>query len=117
MPKVHNIHKLVSRRKKLRKNQTPEEEKLWWCLRNERLGIKFRRQHSVGGYIIDFYCPSKRLIIEIDGGVHLQKENREYDSIRNKFFKELDYLVLRFSNTQIEQNINEVLEIIKNNIV
>lgn len=113
MPKVHNIHTLVSRRKELRKNQTPQEEKLWWYLRDKRLGIKFRRQHSIGGYIVDFYCSEKRLIVEVDGEIHDQKENKEYDSLRDKYFQDLDYKVLRFPNTEIEQNVNEALKTIQ----
>jgi very-short-patch-repair endonuclease len=62
MSKIHNISKLSDRRKELRKNQTPQEEKLWWYLRDKRSGIKFRRQHSIGGYILDFYCKDKKLI-------------------------------------------------------
>lgn len=117
MVKLHNLQILTERRKELRKNQTPQEIKLWWYLRDERMGIKFRRQHSVGGYILDFYCPKKKLIIELDGGVHKQKENEEYDRVRDKFFQELGYLILRFTNTQIEQNINEVLRTIKYHLV
>lgn len=114
MPKIHNIHKLVSRRKKLRKNQTPEEEKLWWYLKDEGLGVKFRRQHSVGDYIADFYCVKNKLIIEIDGEIHNTKEAKEYDNTRDKFFIELGYTVLRFSNFEVKNNIKEVIEKIKN---
>ena len=72
--RIHNIQKLLSRRKDLRKNQTPQEEKMWWYLKDKRLGVKFRRQHSVSGYILDFYCKEKRLIVEIDGGIHQIKK-------------------------------------------
>lgn len=113
MPKVHNIHKLASRRKELRKNQTPQEDKLWWCLKDKRLGIKFRRQHSVGGYILDFYCSKKKLIIELDGKIHASKEAREYDEIRDKYFEELGYTVLRFTNLEVENDIKEILNRIK----
>jgi very-short-patch-repair endonuclease len=111
--KIHNIQKLLDRRKELRKRQTKQEEKLWWYLKDKRLGFKFRRQHSVGGYILDFYCKEKRLIIEIDGGIHQTKENSEYDKIRDKFFTELDYKVLRFRNGEVEENIKRVIEKIK----
>jgi len=70
----------------------------------------------MGGYIVDFYCPNKRLIFEIDGGVHNNFESKKYDEIRDKYFKELDYIVLRFSNTEVEQNVNEVLKTIQNHI-
>ena len=113
MVKIHNIRRLLERRKELRENQTPQEEKLWWYLKDKRMGYKFRRQHSVGGYILDFYCKEKRLIIEIDGGIHQTKENREYDMVRDKFFTELDYKVLRFRNDEVEKNISEVIRKIK----
>ena len=113
MMKIHNIQRLSNRRKELRKNQTPQEEKLWWYLRDKRLGCKFRRQHSVGGYILDFICKEKKLIVEIDGGIHLQKENKEYDDVRDKYFRELDYKILRFTNNEIENEIEKVVEKIK----
>ena len=74
---------------------------------------KFRRQHSIGGYILDFYCPEKRLIIEIDGEIHNEKEQEEYDRVRDKFFKEIDFTVLRFSNSEIDKNLIKVIEKIK----
>lgn len=113
--KIHNLTKLIDRRKELRKRQTPQEEKLWWYLKDRRLlGFKFRRQPSIGGYILDFYCAEKRLIIELDGEIHDKKENLEYDKIRDKYFKELDYKVLRFKNREIDENINGVIKIIEN---
>lgn len=116
MVKIHNIRKLIGRRKELRKNPTLTEEKLWWYLRNKRLGVRFRRQHSIGGYILDFYCKEKRLIIEIDGGIHKKRENREYDEVRDKYFSELDYKTLRFMNEEVEDDVKKVIEMIKSHI-
>ena len=62
---------------------------------------------------MDFICKEKKLIIEIDGGIHLQKENKEYDEVRDKYFKELDYKVLRFINDEVENNVKKVVEKIK----
>lgn len=98
---IHDIKRLTPRRKELRKNQTKAEEKLWQYLRANQLGFKFRRQHSIGGYIADFYCPDKKLIIELDGEIHDLSENIEYDKIRNSFFEELGYIVLRFKNEKV----------------
>jgi very-short-patch-repair endonuclease len=117
MVKIHNIRRLLDRRKELRENQTPQEEKLWWYLKDKRLGYKFRRQHSVGGYILDFYCKEKRLIIEIDGEVHNTKEAREYDVVRDKFFTELDYKVLRFKNSEVNEDTKKIVEKIKEYLV
>lgn len=111
--RIHNIQRLLERRKELRKNQTPQEKELWWYLKDKRLGFKFRRQHSVSGYILDFYCKEKKLVIEVDGKIHQTKENREYDEVRDKFFAELGYKVLRFKNNEINEDVKKVVEKIK----
>ena len=107
---THNIHSLRERRRELRKNQTETEDKLWFELRNSKLGVKFKRQNSIGGYIADFYCQKYKLIVELDGEIHNKKENQEYDAIRDKYFKELDYRVLRFQNNEVETDLEKVLE-------
>ncbi|KKT96755.1 MAG: Leucine-tRNA ligase [Parcubacteria group bacterium GW2011_GWA2_45_15] len=113
MTKVHNLQKFVDRRRELRNRATEEENILWSELRNGKLGYRFRRQHSFGGYILDFYCAKKRLIIEIDGGIHESVSNKEYDEVRDKYFKELDYKVLRFKNNDVKNCLNEVVKKIK----
>ena len=110
MTVVYNILKLKERRVDLRNNQTPQEILLWSRLRREQLGFKFRRQHSIGGYIADFYCPTKKLVIEIDGSQHFKKEAREYDNVRSDYFKGLDIKVLRFTNSEINTNIKGVIQ-------
>jgi len=112
--KVHNNTKLFERRKELRRNSTSQEETLWNELRGNKLGLRFRRQHSVGGYILDFYCFGKRLIIEVDGDSH--NSTREYDTVRDKFFTDLGYKVLRFKNREVENDLGEVLSKIKKNL-
>ncbi len=116
MVKLHNIHRLTSRRRELRKNQTLGESLLWARLRYKKIGVKFRRQHSVGGYVLDFYCSERKLIIEIDGSVHHSIEAKEYDAVRDKFFEELGYTTLRFTNTQIENDPEKVLKTIINHL-
>lgn len=113
---LNNIKILYNRRKELRNNSTQEEILLWSRLKNSQLGSKFRRQHSIGGYIVDFYCPSKNLVIEIDGLQHFTKQNKEYDELRTKFLEGLDIKVIRFNNTEINKNLNLVIEKIKENI-
>jgi very-short-patch-repair endonuclease len=76
-------------------------------------GRKFRRQVSIGGYIVDFYCPSEELIIELDGEVHNTLEAREYDEERTKFFNALKLRVIRFENWEVEKNLDRVLNCIK----
>jgi very-short-patch-repair endonuclease len=108
MTTVYNILKLKERRVILRTKQTPQEILLWSRLRREQLGFKFRRQHSIGGFIADFYCPSKKLVIEIDGSQHFT--NKEYDENRSNYFKGLNIKVLRFTNAEINTNMNGVIE-------
>lgn len=110
MSNVHNNKIFIERRKELRQNATPAEKKLWWYLRDNKLGAKFKRQHSVGGYILDFYCAKKKLIVELDGEVHNTEEAKEYDTVRDKFFKELGYTTLRFKNGEVESDMEKVLE-------
>lgn len=111
MYKVFNHSKLLERRKKLRKELTPEEHKLWFYLKGKNLGVKFRRQHGIGSYIADFYCKEKNLVIELDGLQHL--ENKEYDKERDLYLQTVGIKVLRFWNDDINKNIEEVLLKIK----
>lgn len=95
----------------LRKNQTPHECKLWARLRDRRLsGHKFRRQHPIGPYIVDFYCVEARLIVEVDGGHHA--EQAEYDQARTAWLEQIGYQVIRFTNLEVDQNIDAVLDTI-----
>jgi very-short-patch-repair endonuclease len=102
------------RRKNLRKTSTPQEFKLWFYLKGNNLGVKFRRQQGIGPYIADFYCKEKSLIIELDGSQH--KEAKEYDVERDAYIKSLDIEVLRFWNSEIDENMEKVLEKIKEHI-
>jgi very-short-patch-repair endonuclease len=104
---IHNLKYLRTARKQLRKDITPEEKILWYKIWNDKLGYKFRRQHSIGNFIADFFCPEKRLIIELDGGQHL--DNVEADQERTNYFESLGIKVIRFWNSEIESNLNGVL--------
>ncbi len=116
MKKIHNIRELKRRRQELRRNGTFYEKKLWEVLRNRNLGVKFRRQHSIGYYIVDFYCAAAKLIIEIDGGVHDEAESKIYDNQRTLFFEEQGYMVLRFKNIDIKNEFEKVIEVIQNSL-
>jgi very-short-patch-repair endonuclease len=105
---IHNNRELTERRKDLRNNATSQEKILWQYLKGKKVGFKFQRQHSIGAYITDFYCPEKKLIIEIDGSQH--RENKEYDQLRTNYFEAQGYTVLRFWNSEIDLNIFKVLE-------
>ena len=108
---LYNDPKFKPRRKELRSNETPEEKLLWTKLRRKSLGHKFSRQYSAGPYILDFYCPEKRLTIELDGFQHLG--NKDYDRERDEYLLLNDIKVLRFWNNQISDNMDEVLAKIK----
>ncbi len=95
--KLNNLPELKAFRKKLRNQLTPAEAKLWTHLKAKKLdGRKFRRQHSIGPFILDFYCPSEHLAVELDGQGHLF--TRDYDRQRDLFLEYFDILVLRFEN-------------------
>jgi very-short-patch-repair endonuclease len=112
--KIHNRTELVSRRKHLRKKLTPAEATLWGLLKNKHLeGRKFRRQHSVGRYILDFYCSSEMLAIELDGEHHFSHEGQEYDQKRTEYLTSLKIRVIRFENEQIFQSAEAVVLEIK----
>src|SRR5215207_10037595 len=91
----------------LRKEPTLAERKLWSRIRNDQLGVTFRRQHAVGNYIPDFSSPKAKLIIELDGSQHL--EQAEYDQERAKYLESLGYKVIRFWNNDVMNKIEEVL--------
>ena len=94
---------------------TPAETQLWNSLKNRQLyGKKFRRQHGIGPYVVDFFCPAERLIIELDGEGHNSPQNREYDAQRQEYLHKLGFSVLRFENKQVFEDIDNVLTCICN---
>ena len=98
--------------KRLRQNLTPAEAKLWEAIRSKRLeGLRFRCQHPVGNFILDFYCPSRKLTIEVDGKIH--DSQVKYDAERTSKLAEYGYTVLRFSNERVINHLPEVLAEIK----
>lgn len=97
------------RAKGLRRVMTDAEKRLWYHLRAHRfLGMKFKRQKPIGPYIVDFACPTFKLIIEIDGGQH--SEETEYDRRRDIWLSKHGYTVLRFWNNEVAENMEGVLE-------
>ena len=105
-------------RRYLRRNQTKAEAKLWYALRNRKLdGHKFRRQHSIGNYIVDFICLEKKLIIELEGSVHDDPRQGEYDLNRRLWLEKQGYSVLRIENRYILECLDEALEFIGRNFL
>ncbi len=108
---------LLERVRELRKNQTSAENIFWEIVRGKRfLGLKFRRQHQIGNYIVDFYCHSEKLIIELDGGIHNEPEQQKRDRQRDDYLKSLGHQILRFKNQDIFNNLEEVIETITNHL-
>jgi very-short-patch-repair endonuclease len=108
MPGNQSFNKTRQRAKELRQQMTPAEKVLWDRLRSRRLGsFKFRRQHPIGPYIADFYCAAPRLVVEVDGSVHIGQA--EADGQRNQQMAEYGYRVLRVSNQAIETDLESVI--------
>lgn len=102
---------------KLRRNQTPQESKLWTILRNRGFeNFKFRRQFKIDNYIVDFCCLNNKLIIEIDGGHHNELNNIDSDKERQQYLESRGYKVIRFWNNEIDRNIDGVIERISDSL-
>lgn len=100
-------------RQTLRNNLTPAEATLWKALKGSQInGLKFRRQHSLGPYVMDFYCPSIRLCVELDGEVHNTYGACLHDSERTRFLNENGITVKRFENDVVYKNINAIIQTI-----
>ena len=111
---IHNRKVMEDVRRELRHNQTDAETALWEQLRKSQLeGRKFRRQHSVGVYVLDFYCPQERLAVEVDGGIHNTPEQQEHDAIRDATLLQLAIRTIRIANEDLENHIESVLKRIK----
>ena len=111
---VTNIPQLKEKRKLLRKNLTPAEAALWRILKAKQLnGVKFRRQFSVGPYILDFYCPSHKLAIELDGAHHYTEEGMANDKVRDAFLKQHGIDVLRVENKIVFENEAQLISLIQ----
>lgn len=113
MDRVNNLTNLKSYRNTLRNHLTPPEARLWVYIKGSQLGVKFRRQHSVGNYILDFYCPVCKLAIEIDGSGHDNPNVYAYDMQRTSYLETHRIVVLRFTNNDIMNSLDAVLIEIK----
>lgn len=94
--------------RRLRQHLTPAEMQLWSALcRRQLAGLKFRRQHPVGRFIVDFYCPSCKLVVEVDGDIHTQLN--AYDNVRTEQLQSFGYRVLQFTNDEVLRDLQAVL--------
>ncbi len=114
MPRTGNekLHRLppllLARAREMRHPLTPAEAKLWARVRNNQLGCKIRRQAVIGRFIADFYCAQARLVIEIDGDSHTEREQAEYDVARTAWLEAQGYRVVRFWNNEVLKDIEAV---------
>jgi very-short-patch-repair endonuclease len=116
MGRLHTLKIFRQRRKDLRNNATSAEKRLWYFLKGKQLaGRKFTRQHSIGKYIVDFYCSEEQLIIELDGEHHKEEEQVKYDEARTKYLESLNKRVIRFSNMDVLIDTDKVLKEIERN--
>ncbi|MEK7518917.1 MAG: DUF559 domain-containing protein [Patescibacteria group bacterium] len=113
MTLIFNKQEARGIRRKLRSNMPKAEVMLWSRLKGKQLGgLKFRRQYSVGSYVVDFYCPSVRLVVEVDGETHLGQNSKTKDAERQRAIEAVGLRVIRVLNTDVYQNIDGVLEYI-----
>jgi len=108
---IYNVPNLRQKRQYLRNNSTPTEKILWLKLKKSQIGFKFRRQYSVRGYILDFYCPGQKLAIELDGGIHAVSQ--KYDRYRTEYLEAFRIKIIRFTNNQIEKDLAGCLKTIR----
>lgn len=109
IPKGQSNH--LSFKRHLRANLTPAEGRLWAKLCSKQFqGLKFRRQHGIGPYIVDFYCPTMSLVVEVDGDVHTEKSAQKKDKAWEGYFQSLGLRVIRYNNDDVLNNLNGVLE-------
>jgi len=110
MTVIFNKKTSINARRRLRKQKISAEKDLWNKLRRDRLGFRFRRQYGIGNYIVDFYCPKLKLIIEVDGATHSTDEEISNDRIRENYFKKLGLAVKRYFNSDIYNNLDLVTD-------
>lgn len=109
MKVYYQKHLQLARR--LRNNPSDAEKKLWQRIKGKQLnGFQFFRQRMLGRYIVDFYCPVLNLVIELDGGQHYEKSHQQKDEARDDYFKKYGIKVERFTNTQVLQQIEGVMD-------
>jgi len=112
---MHYDHRNIDFARKLRKEMTPWERKLWYCFLN-KYPVRFQRQKAIDQYIADFYCAKASLIIELDGGGHYELEEQQKDKIRTDSLEKHGLKVIRFCNKDIDKNFYGVCTVIDNEV-
>jgi very-short-patch-repair endonuclease len=108
----------LSLKRKLRKESTKPENKLWYFLRDRRFqNLKFKRQHGIDPYVVDYYCSEKNLVIEIDGDVHDFPDQIKKDRLRSEYLRKRGLEVVRYNNRDVLENLKSVLHDLYNRIM
>lgn len=110
---MQDTRKHAQYRRDLRRHASKAEDILWFMLRNRNIGYKFRRQHSIPPYIVDFYCAEAQLVIEVDGMTHEGAAAEQYDEKRQRYLETKGYTVLRYSTQQVHADREAVAQDIK----
>ncbi len=114
MEQIFSKSSETEKRKILRNNATGAEQILWHEIKNGKIsGYKFRRQHSINYYVVDFYCPALKIAIEVDGGYHNNKEQIDYDKYRQEIIEDLGIKFIRFTNEEVINGTKQVVKKIK----
>lgn len=114
MTKLYNLIELKQKRRDLRRNQPSPETVMWNIVRSRQIrGYKFKRQFSVGPFILDFFCPELKLAIEIDGDSHYEPEAKTKDRRRQDYLEKFGIKLLRFTNLEVSKNLEGILETIE----
>src|SRR5262245_40766039 len=114
--KTYNHPSKKAFRKVLREAHIAPEAVLWNSLKNRQLGVKFRRQSSIGPYFVDFYCPACRLVIELDGAAHFSQTRDEYEATRTQYLEAEGLTIIRFENESLRTDLDGVLATIKQHL-
>ena len=107
--KINNLQVIKEKRRDLRLNASMPERILWKWIRNNQLGYKFRWQHSIGKYIVDFYCAPLKLVVEIDGKIHGEETVAEHDAIRTAYLQTFGLIIKRYAAQQVNNDLAWVL--------
>jgi very-short-patch-repair endonuclease len=113
---LKSYNSVIAKARYLRKRMTQEEKILWSCLRQNALGFHFRKQVPFGPYILDFFCVTAQIAVELDGSQHGTSDAEEYDKNRDEYLKSFGITVLRFPNRKTHTNLGEVIDVIKTEI-
>lgn len=113
---LYNDPATKDKRRALRKNATDAERRVWSILRKSQMGARFFRQYGVGPYILDFFCPTHKVAVEIDGGQHNEEVHKQHDRERTAYLTQQHIQVLRFWNNDVLQNIEGVWQKIRDGI-